>query len=541
MGQRRGNDDSMTPPADDGPRYASLRDYLWVVRFRWYVILVMTALFAAVALAISLRQPTMYTASASVQYTDPAQGEDELLGVPSANPTLPAQLAENAEATLGQPNVANAARRVLKLSGHAKLPGSASSFIDPTTGYLVIQAQSRSAVDAALLANALGQAEVKLGASTARVQYAQLAKVALREERSLTVNDEVTREVYEDRYVRLSYLAQTASPAAVITPAGVPSGPSSPHPVTDTLLGLVVGLTLGILAAFLVDALDRRLRHRKDITEELGWPILGHIREETLGRVPFLDLKGDSHSGLDREAFHILRRNVQLMDVDGKTKMIAVTSALPEEGKSTVAASLAYASALAGKTTLLVECDLRRPALADRLGRSASPGLIDYLRGEASPSEVVQAVAVIPSTSANGAAKGNGSSAPTLDADVRRPPESVLAFIPAGRSAIHPAELLSSDRFHNFLKDIAASYEMIVVDTAPLLPVADTLELIPDVDAILVCLRASRTTRDGAQALKQAMERLRNPHVGLVITGAPRGTAHEFGYYAYDYGYAYGS
>ena len=524
----------MTPPGDDRPRYTTLRDYLWVIRSRWYVIVGLTAIFGAVALGISVRQATMYQATASVEYTDPAQGEDQLLEIPSTNPGLPAQLAANALATLGQSTTVSEVRRNLHVGPKASLPGSVSAYVAPTTGYLVIQAQSSSATDAATLANAFGHAEETLGARTSRAQFAQLAKVALRELHSLTVNDQVTREVYQDRYVRLTYLAQTASPANLITPATVPSGPSSPHPVTDTALGLVIGLTLGILAAFLVDALDRRMRRSTEISDELDWPILGHIREDVLGGVPFANLQESGHSGLDRDAFHILRRNLELMNVGGGTQSIAVTSALPEEGKSTVAASLACAFAMAGKMTLLVECDLRRPTLADRLGLKSSPGLVDFLRGEASPTEVVQTLALASSVSPNGS--GPAASA---GGDTDGPPLSVprLAYIAAGKVGGHPAELLASERFHRFLRDVSAAYQAVVIDTAPLLPVADTLELLPDVDAALVCLRATRTTRDGAQALKAAVERLPSPHVGLVITGAPRGAGREFGYYSYAYGY----
>lgn len=517
----------MTPQGDDAPRYSTLRDYLLVIRLRWYVILAVAVVFTAAAVAIALSQTTKYQASASVQFTDPTQGQAELLGVPLSNPQLPAQLAIAAEATLTQPPMVSHVRQALHLAPSEPLPGSVSSFIAPTTGYLVIQGEAPAADKAASIANAFAEAEVNLSAAASRRQFRSLATVALHELHALSVNDEITREVYEDRYVRLSYFAQTASPANLVTPAVPPASASSPHPVTDGALGLLVGLTLGIIGAFLVDTLDRRLRRRTEIAEELEWPILGQVREGALGGIPFVGAADRSHSSADREAFHILRRNLQLMVENDEVRSVAVTSALPEEGKSTVAASLAFAAAHAGKKTLLVEIDFRRPSLAARLGLHPRPGLVDFLSGHARPQDVVQAVA-LPSRDVS-----NGDMSPNVLAGARGAPERLLAFIAAGESSGHPAELLASPRLRSFLKEVMATYELVVLDTAPLLPVADTMELLPEVDATLVCLRATRTTRDQAQALKQVMARIPNRQIGLVLTGAPLGAGQEFSSYTY--------
>jgi Mrp family chromosome partitioning ATPase len=398
--------------------------------------------------------------------------------------------------------------------------------VSPTSGFLVVQASASSAKTAAALANAFGHAEVTVSQNDARAQFKQAANVAHSEIRALTVDDQITREVYEDRYVRLSSLARTSSPATLLTPASAPSSPSSTSPIEDGALGLIVGLTLGILGAFLLDALDRRPRRNRELTEELGWPILAQIREQALGQVAFAN--GGRHSrrtALDREAFHILRRNLQLMKFGREPGLIAVTSALPEEGKSTVAAALAFSSALAGKRTLLVDCDLRRSALADRLGLESSPGLVEFLRGEATPAEVVQAIRQPLQLARNG---GSANS----DPNSQRP---AFAFIPAGSASAHPTELLGSERFRSFLREVSEAYDTVVLDTAPLLPVVDTLELLTDMDATLVCLRATRTTRDDVQALKQAVQWLPDPQIGLVITGPPHSPARRFGYRAQAY------
>jgi capsular exopolysaccharide synthesis family protein len=207
-----------------------------------------------------------------------------------------------------------------------------------------------------------------------------------------------------------------------------------------------------------------------------------------------------------------MRTNVDFLDVDSRLTTLAVTSALPEEGKSTVACSLACAYALAGKRTLIVECDLRRPTLAHKLGLGNGPGLSDYLAGEAEPQAVVQPVAL------------PGAQAP-------------LVAIVAGTPSPRPAELLGSQRFGAFLDEVARAYDVVLLDTSPLLSVVDTLELVPRVDGVVVCVRAQQTTRDQAQAAKAALEHFPARPTGVVVTGVRAGDELDYGYYSYAYAY----
>jgi capsular exopolysaccharide synthesis family protein len=214
-------------------------------------------------------------------------------------------------------------------------------------------------------------------------------------------------------------------------------------------------------------------------------------------------------SEADLEAFRILRKNVDFLGRDEELKVIAVTSPLPEEGKSTVASWYAYASALVGKRTILVECDFRRPVSASRLGFDPEPGLSEYLAGEAEPQDVLRTIDV----------QGRGA--------------EKLPVIPSGSTVLQPTEMLASKRFGEFLDQLRKVYDLVVIDCAPLLPVGDTLEVLPQVDGVLLCVRLQQTTLDQAAAAKQVMEHLPEKPTGLVITGLTRGSDDDYyGYYS---------
>lgn len=197
-----------------------------------------------------------------------------------------------------------------------------------------------------------------------------------------------------------------------------------------------------------------------------------------------------------------------------------VTSGVPEEGKSTVALFLALASAASGRRTLLIECDLRRPVLAERLAVPDGPGLSDFVAGKATREEIVHHVSAMIDADA----------IPPLGAESH---DQTLACVFAGAPTRQAAEILESERFVSLLGQFEEAYDVVVIDTPPLLAVVDALDLIPRASAVLVCARASRTTRDQVRATRAALDRLPERPTGLVITGTTRADAQSYGYYAY--------
>jgi polysaccharide biosynthesis transport protein len=208
------------------------------------------------------------------------------------------------------------------------------------------------------------------------------------------------------------------------------------------------------------------------------------------------------------ERFRIIRMQLQKLHAAGKLRTLLLTSPSPQEGKSTVALNLA--TALVGKErnreknkVLLVEADLRRPALIQRLGLKPWPGLSDCLE--------------------------NGTD-PMLS--LKRIEPLGFFMLPAGRPAQDPAELLQSDRLTEILRSLSALFDFVLIDSPPTSPVADTLALKPRADASLLIVRAGKTARE---SLEQAIQQLGKDHVLGVVLNCLAGLEKEYSSYYRKY------
>jgi receptor protein-tyrosine kinase len=512
------------------PRYASLGDYLRLLRTQWLVILVPTVLAVAAALAYSLHQTPSYQAEAQVQIQDESQ-QLSLLGTPvptSTAPTGPAIVAQ----TASTPRLARAVRHSLRTRiPAAVLMGAISLSVDPATGLLDVTATSPKAGFSAKLANAYA---TQIAGETTRSVHHQFATAGHVLQRRLgqlnptASGDAGERATLEDEISRLQFLQATSTPGQVARAAVAPGAPTSPNPARNAGLGLAVGLLIGLIAAFVRDGLDGgKMRRSSDISDKLGLRVLGQVRGTALGQT-FDPARAERNGArVDVEAFRILRDNVELLTSGSGEGVVLVTSSLPEEGKSTVAASLARASAAAGRRTLLIEADLRRPALAKRLGIRTAPGLTEYLVGKVESGDVIHPVPGATDGSANGnGGESNGRSA-----------GSQLACIPAGYPQDGAAELLSSPRMGELLTEVASAYDLVIVDSAPLLPVADTRRLLGLANAVVLCVRAGRTTEEQLRESGAALARVPADAAGVVVTDARAGDAPSgHGVYATFYG-----
>lgn len=523
----------MTEPANASlqsspPRQSSLIGYTRMIRRHKLLMGVVVLIFVAGSLVHSLHQPTRYTAQAVVLFQDPNQ-DLSLTGSVGAVILTPEQRAQIGADTFVSPSLLTTVKQLLKTSlSTGALKSALSTSADPASSQVTIQAQASTQQFAADLANTTAEVGTVSETAAQRRRYAtaasRLAAVSHQLGRSSAAANQ--RISYADQIARLRSLSTFAQPVEVASRASLPTSPSSPKPVSSVILFGILGLIFALVAVAVRESFDRRLRSISDIEEGLGLPVLGHVRQDAMGKAGASSKGLGTLSQADTESFRILRTNLRFAGAKRSVKSILVTSPMPQEGKSTVAASLAFSYAAAGRSTLLVECDFRRPSLAERLGVNPRPGLINFLLGECAPADIVQ---IVPDATAEVGANGNS-------------PTSVRAKVPLAAivAGEHPegqsAELFESPAFLEFVAQVSEAYDIVLIDTAPLLPVADTLELVANVDAVLMCVRATQTTRDQASAGKAALDPVGEHLAGIVITGVSEHDQGSYGYYGY-YGY----
>lgn len=513
----------MIASAADRPQDSGLPEILRRLRRQRLLIVALAVLGAVAALGFALLQPAKYQARASIAFTDPALDVGIVGSVPVANQQPDQLAAANADTIKRGEVLQNVEQSLGGLLSIAQLRSDVQTQVDPQSDLVLITATTGSPTLSARVANAVASNAVAAATGDARSQYASAAQQLRARSRSASRGSGAApqRAALLDAASRLESLSVLAAPARTADTARPPTSQSSPNPLGDAILGGILGLVIALFVAGARDSLDRRLRDQSEIKELAGFPLLGLVGRSALGKVPHA--AHDSGPDAALESFRIMRTNLEILARNSSFKTVLVTSAVAEEGKTTVAASLASGIALAGKLALLVDCDLRRPAIAERLGISDKPGLTDYLTGSAEPHDVLQTVPV------QQAAEGqNGASA-----GIHTQP---LTCISAGSRHEQPAELLSdNDRFGTFLREASQAYDTVIIDTAPILPVADTLELLPQVDCVLLCVRASVTTRDQLAAAREALGRFPDRPIGLIITGVSEDA--RTGYYP-DYYYA---
>jgi Mrp family chromosome partitioning ATPase/capsular polysaccharide biosynthesis protein len=513
---------------NDTPRYSSLRDYLRVLRSQRLLIVGVTLVFAAAAFLVSSLQEKEYTAETNLLFRD-ISSDLSLIGKTSIPELAPDQRAAINSDRVTRPDVVDEVRKSLKTDlTTAQLQDMISTQVGSRTNFVIIQASDGNPQFAARVANAFGKEVQKLDTTEVRDRIdnviAGLRAEVRRAKKSSDPSAVVTLQVDQTQIAQLQTVRQLARPVEIARAAEPPGSPSSPRTTRNTLLGAIVGFAFGLLAAFLRDSLDRRLRNTDEVQAEMQFPVIGRVPDEALGHAGFAngsagDLDVESHL----EAFRMLRANLELLQAGSPMHSVMVTSGLPEEGKSTVALALAGAAAISGKRTLLVECDLRRPCLAERLGIEEEPGLSDYLLGQAVPADILQVVKLNAPAGPNGAKDGEGD-----DQELSR-----MVCITAGTPAELPAEMLGSERFSSFLAEVSKAYDLVVLDTSPILSVVDALELAPQVDGLLLCVRLSKTTRDEAKAAREALGHLPGRPTAVVVTGYRPG---DESYYGYAYG-----
>lgn len=297
--------------------------------------------------------------------------------------------------------------------------------------------------------------------------------------------------------------------------ARLPTAPSSPNVRLAVTLGALAGGVAGLVFALVRRAFDRRVRSARDITDAVDASVVGVLpvdKELAGGRAVFSfdDIKDGRGSFAHKEAMRELRTNLQYVDVDRPARVLVVTSPLPGDGKSTIAANLAVSIAATGQSVVLIDADMRRPVVGGMFGFSDDVGLSDVLAGRAQIEQVAHQV----------------------DEHGR------LFVVAAGRTPPNPSEMVGSQRMQSLARKLADDM-VVIIDSPPTLAVADAAVIASWADGAVLVVTAGRTTDDMLTRATDNITKTRGHLLGIVLNRMPLRGA-DSGYYGSQYGGYYG-
>lgn len=286
----------------------------------------------------------------------------------------------------------------------------------------------------------------------------------------------------------------------VVQPATVPTEPSGPSLLLNTLIGAVAGAVGGVALAFIFELTDDKLRTTKQVESVANLKVIGRIPRfgpEAEGVL----LNGYS---IHSEAFRHLRTQVFSLAQREDLQTVLVTSAEPEVGKSTVVANLAYSIAQSGRDVLVIDADMRRPKLHTLLNTANEVGLSNVLTGEISPTAAI------------------------VETEIPH-----LYAMPSGAAVSNPAELLSRGEIEGLLEDLKGNFPFILIDTPPYLAVADAAILAPLVDGVVMVLMLGQTSQDAVVDTREQLTNVNAKLTGVIVNRADD----DYSYRKYRYEY----
>ena len=331
-------------------------------------------------------------------------------------------------------------------------------------------------------------------------RLAQFNRLKGKVDRLKTLYDRLTNNLKE---VGVSQVVDSGDQVAIMERA---SHPQSVRPglIKSLLIGLGCGALAGIAILLLLDRIDDRMSSLTEFQHHFSENVLGQIpREKTKGKVSLLQPDDARH--IFAESYRNIRSSIFFMPYDGpRPKTLLITSAVPNEGKSTISANLAITFALSGAKTLLIDGDLRRGAQREAFDISSKIGFSEVLKGEVNWQEVVVPTAY-PS----------------------------LFVLPRGKTLSQPSEHLLRDSTDRLLQEVYNQYDYVIIDSSPVLAADDTTSLAPKIDATLFVVRLSYTS---ARLTKKSLELLYNRQVNVpgVILNYVDTSLPEYYYYQYS-------
>jgi polysaccharide biosynthesis transport protein len=482
----------------------TLRTYLTVVRRRKWWLAGFALLGMAGSLAISLTSPKEYAATAqllvqpsgAVQAVTPTDVQTELQLVTSAPVTAAVRRQLGSEPTVSAAQVAQT--NVMSISAISTSPSRAAIIANT---YAKAFVSYRQAVASGNLAAAVAQLQSQISSLSIQAKSLQARPGTNAAVTALLNQVAVLKQ--QAAQVQVSGAAATGG-IELVTPAQPPTSPSSPKPARDGALGLAAGLLVGLGLAFARDNLDEALSSKEGAESLGGAPVLAIVPTVTSWkkRKNALLVSASNPMSPPAEAYRSLRTALKFTRQERKLKSLLVTSPAADEGKTSTTANLGVVFAQAGERVVLVSCDLRRPRLGQFFGFDEQVGFTSVLLGEQSLEQALRPVSGYES----------------------------LWVLPAGPIPPNPAELLSEPKTREIFASLAESFDLVLVDSPPLLPVTDAVVLSKQVDGTLLVVAPGQTKRVTLRRSAEKLAQVNAPVVGMILNGVAEQSGYRYGY-----------
>ena len=434
-----------------------LRALLAILRKRWQLIAVTLVVVFGVSAGVTLTATPQYQATTRLFVTVSSDSANDLGQLVEGSGYIENQLTSYAQVATSSPVLAPVIDQLDLDTTPDALAASITAEVPEGTQFIDITVQSENRTSAAQIADAVGD---------------QLVEVV--GELGPTSSSVVTAKVFE--------------------PAVVPTEPFSPDVPRNLALGLATGLMLGILVAFLRESLDTKLHSEADVAKVTSTSVVGTIGVRNPSRQSTGNLfVHEEPLSAAAEGMRRLRTNLQYVGLAEGARAVVVTSPMPGDGKSSIAANLALTLVDSGLRTLLVDADLRRPSVAEYLDLEDHVGLTAVLIGRASLADVVQEWG-----------------------------PSGLSVLVAGDLPPNPSELLGSRAMVDLLAQMTQQYDFVVFDTPPVQPVTDAVALAKGVDGVLMVVDSRRTRQADLRKSLDAFKRVHAHVLGIVLNKVNR-------------------
>lgn len=469
---------------------------LRVLRDRWLIIVLVAAVCTAGALLVSLRATKQYDATAKLLFREDAFSAVLFGSNAFETSNDPAREAQTNVDLTTSSDVAAAVKRALNLKESVPdVLDQVSASAENNADIVDVTVKDHDPARAARLANAFVWQFVRLRQAQDRAKVGDAIAQVRRRRDSLPPTDVQDRAQLAQQLGKLTGLqAVQFGNVSVANTATVPGSAVSPKPKRDAAVALLLGLILGGGLALLLDVLDRRIKTPEDMEAGYGLSLIGIVPQSAFSG------RATAERGL--EAFRMLRSGLEVVTIGSsrgrgqRSLTLVVTSAVSEEGKTTVSVNLARVLAAAGHSVVLVEADLRRPAVGRFVGMEATDGLTTALVRDIPVSELL---------------------VPDLEQ------LHTLKVLPSGPIVPNASELLRSPRMDELLRELEADADYVIIDAPPMVPVADTMSLIdqPAVNAVIVIARVYHVSRPSVRRARELLRLHRVQHAHLVVTGLP--------------------